>query len=179
MPDAWAAETAPPAAVVGPQDLRRSLGRYATGVTIVTCLDAAAANGEARVGLTANSFSSLSLSPPLVLWSLRSASASVAAFDRATYFAVNVLGEAQVDLSRRFASARTPAEKFAEGSWAAGLHGLPVLGGAAAVFECRVVSRQVQGDHVLYIGEVLACAEAPLSPLVFQSGHYHLLGEVL
>jgi flavin reductase (DIM6/NTAB) family NADH-FMN oxidoreductase RutF len=164
---------------VDPQALRRSLGRYATGVTIVTCLDAETGGAEARVGLTANSFSSLSLSPPLVLWSLRTASASVAAFDRATHFAVNVLAEAQVDLSRRFAGGLAPAEKFAEGLWAPGLHGLPVLTGAAAVFECRGVSRQVQGDHVLYIGEVLACAEAPLPPLVFQAGHYRLLGEVL
>jgi flavin reductase (DIM6/NTAB) family NADH-FMN oxidoreductase RutF len=163
---------------IDPQALRRALGRYATGVTIVSCLDDTA-TGEARVGLTANSFASLSLTPPLVLWSLRSASASVAAFDRATHFAVNVLAEAQVELSRHFASGRTPAEKFAEGAWSAGLHGVPVLAGAAAVFECQRVARLVQGDHVLYIGEVLACAEAPLPPLVFQAGHYRLLGEVL
>lgn len=168
------------AETIDPRELRRALGRYTTGVTIVSCVDAqTAATGEGRVGLTANSFASLSLAPPLVLWSLRRASASLAAFDRATHFAVNVLAEAQVELSRAFASARTPAEKFAEGAWSAGLHGLPVLAGAAAVFECRSVGRQEQGDHVLYIGEVLACTEAPLPPLVFQSGHYHLLGEVL
>ncbi|MCE2913981.1 MAG: flavin reductase family protein [Rubrivivax sp.] len=161
------------------QALRRSLGRFATGVTIVTCIDGAVKDGEARVGLTANSFASLSLAPPLVLWSLRAKSASLAAFEGAEHFAINVLSEAQVELSRHFAGALTPAEKFAEGQWAQGQGGVPVLAGTAAVFECRTVSRQVQGDHVLFVGEVLAHSEAPVPPLVFQSGHYRLLGEVL
>ena len=99
-----------------PQALRAALGRFATGVTIITCLDT---QGGA-VGLTANSFASLSLDPPLVLWSLRKASGSRAAFEVARHFAINVLAETQVDLSRRFASAAVP-DKFAEGAWAPGL----------------------------------------------------------
>lgn len=155
------------------RQLRTALGRFATGVTIVTCADA-----EGRfVGLTANSFNSLSLEPPLVLWSLRQTSPSLPAFLAAPRFAVNVLAEAQVDLSRRFAA--PVVDRFAEGAWALGEHGAPVLAGCAAVFECERVSEQPAGDHRLFIGRVLACTESALPPLVFQGGHYHLLGEVL
>jgi len=152
---------------------RNALGRFTTGVTIVTCLDAA---GE-PVGLTANSFNALSLDPPLVLWSLRSASPSMAAFEAAPRFAVNVLAESQVELSRRFATRSD--DRFAEVPWAAGEHGSPVLAGCAAVFECETLSHQIAGDHRLFIGRVLACSESPLPPLLFQAGHYRLLGEVL
>jgi 3-hydroxy-9,10-secoandrosta-1,3,5(10)-triene-9,17-dione monooxygenase reductase component len=153
--------------------LRAALGRFTTGVTIVTCLDAA---GD-PVGLTANSFNALSLDPPLVLWSLRRSSPSVAAFVAAPGFAVNVLSEGQVDLSRRFAS--PVPDKFSEGPWSRGDDGVPVLIGCTAVFECSTVSHQEAGDHVLFIGRVRRAAEAPLAPLVFHAGHYHLLGEIL
>ena len=156
-----------------PLALRGALGRFATGVTIVTCRDAAGT----PVGLTANSFAALSLDPPLVLWSLRSASASAAAFSGAGHFAVNVLADTQVDLSRRFASPLP--DKFAEGSWSAGLGGAPVLGGCAAVFECTLQARQVAGDHLLFIGRVLRLADLSVAPLLFQGGHYRMLGEVL
>ena len=152
---------------------RNALGRFATGVTIVTCLDA---SGQ-PVGLTANSFTALSLEPPLVLWSLRSASPSMAAFEAAPRFAVNVLTESQVELSRRFA-ARSD-DRFADVAWAQGEQGAPVLAGCAAVFECETLSHQMAGDHRLFIGRVLACTESALPPLLFQAGHYRLLGEVL
>ncbi len=155
------------------RQLRTALGRFTTGVTIVTCV----AEDGSYVGLTANSFNSLSLTPPLVLWSLRETSPSLAAFARAPRFAVNVLAEAQVDLSRRFAS--RAEDRFAEGPWALGEQGSPVLAGCAAVFECETASHQPAGDHRLFIGRVLACTESALQPLVFQGGHYHLLGEVL
>lgn len=153
--------------------LRAALGRFATGVTIITC----AGPGGAPVGLTANSFSALSLDPPLVLWSLRQASASLAAFDAAPHFAINVLAESQVELSRRFASPQ--ADKFAEGAWGSGLGGAPVLAGCAAVFECELATRQVAGDHVLFIGRVLRLADLSVAPLLFQGGHYRMLGEIL
>ena len=153
--------------------LRNALGRFSTGVTIISCVDA---TGR-FVGFTANSFSSLSLDPPLVLWSLREPSPSLDAFVTAPRFAVNVLAESQVDLSRRFAAAAE--DRFAEGAWALGEHGAPVLAGCVAVFECETVSQQIAGDHRLFIGRVLACAESALPPLVFQAGHYRLLGEVL
>jgi 3-hydroxy-9,10-secoandrosta-1,3,5(10)-triene-9,17-dione monooxygenase reductase component len=153
-----------------PQALRAALGRFATGVTIVTCRDPA---GD-PVGLTANSFAALSLEPPLVLWSLRMGSSRLAAFDASPHFAVNVLTENQVALSRRFAS--SVADKFSEGSWRDGLGGAPVLAGCAAVFECEVQARHEAGDHVLYIGRVLRLAERDVAPLLFQSGHYRSLG---
>jgi 4-hydroxyphenylacetate 3-hydroxylase, reductase component len=155
------------------RQLRTALGRFTTGVTIVTCV----AEDGSYVGLTANSFNSLSLTPPLVLWSLREASPSMTAFAKVSHFAVNVLAEAQVDLSRRFAS--RDLDRFSEGAWALGEHGSPVLAGCAAVFECETVSHQQAGDHRLFIGRVLACTESALPPLVFQGGHYHLLGEIL
>nr|WP_310735040.1 flavin reductase family protein [Azohydromonas aeria] len=159
---------------ITPQALRGALGRFATGVTLITCVDA----DGARVGLTANSFSALSLEPPLVLWSLRRASASLAAFEHSSHFAINVLAEGQIGLSRRFASGKEP-DKFGEGLWSAGLGGVPVLAGCTAVFECERVSAQVAGDHVLFIGRVLRLADAALPPLLFHGGRYHLLGEIL
>jgi flavin reductase (DIM6/NTAB) family NADH-FMN oxidoreductase RutF len=155
------------------QLLRTALGRFATGVTIVSCR---AVDG-CPVGLTANSFNALSLQPPLVLWSLRDVSPTLEAFLAATHFAINVLAEDQIELSRRFAS--TIEDKFVEGQWADGRGGAPVLAGCAAVFECEKVSAQTAGDHVLFIGRVLRVSEAPLMPLVFQAGHYRMLGEIL
>lgn len=151
--------------------MREALGRYATGVTIVTCLDAELG----RVGLTVSSFNALSLTPPLVLWSLRRESSLLAVFQRATHFAVNVLAEDQLALSRRFASRRE--DKFDEGQWRAGEGGAPVLAGSVAVFECETVTRQEAGDHILYIGRVLGLAHGPaeVPPLLYQAGHYHRL----
>ena len=153
--------------------LRSALGRFTTGVTIATCRDL---DGR-PIGLTCNSFNSLSLDPPLVLWSLRAASPALAAFREASHFAINVLSEAQVGLSRRFA--RAVPDRFAEGQWADGIGGAPVLGGCTAVFECALQSQQEAGDHVLFIGQVERMHEAALPPLLFQAGHYRLLGEIL
>ena len=172
VPDMPAALPSTPE-TLGATGLRAALGRFATGVAIITCRGA----DGAAVGLTANSFTSLSLEPPLVLWSLRQASSSLAAFQAAEHFAINVLAEAQVELSRRFAAATT--DKFADGVWADGHGGVPVLSGCAAVFECRTETRQVAGDHVLFIGRVLRLADLAVAPLLFQGGHYRMLGEIL
>lgn len=153
--------------------LRGALSRFATGVTIVTCVDA---QGQ-RFGLTVNSFSALSLDPPLVLWSLQHRSPSLAAFRAATHFAVNVLAQAQIGLSRRFSSSH--GERFAEGVWSAGAGGAPVLAGSTAVFECATESQQDLGDHVLFIGRVLHSADHGGAPLLFQSRRYHSLGGVV
>jgi flavin reductase (DIM6/NTAB) family NADH-FMN oxidoreductase RutF len=159
--------------VVSTQLMRAALGRFASGVTIVCCR---AADGS-PVGLTVNSFSALSLQPPLVLWSLRNASASLKAFRTARHFAVNVLAQDQLALSRRFAS--SAADKFAEGQWASGRTGAPVLAGCAAVFECETASAQPAGDHMLFIGRVLAASASSVTALVFQAGHYRKLGEII
>ena len=155
--------------------LRQALGRFATGVTIVTTT---AADGS-PVGLTVNSFASLSLEPPLVLWSLRLGSPRLAAFESATHFAINVLAETQVELSRRFATPQAAGGKFDEGAWTPGLGGAPVLAGCAAVFECEKVASHEGGDHRLYIGRVRRLADIAVAPLLFQGGRYHMLGEVL
>ena len=158
---------------LGPDELRLALGRFVTGVTIVTCRSA---EGQA-VGLTANSFNALSLDPPLVLWSLRRESPSIEAFTEATHFTVNVLAEEQIDLSRRFA--RPSAAKFEKGEWRDGQGGAPMLAGCVAVFECRRRSHHEAGDHILFIGEVERIARSAASPLVYHAGHYRSLGELI
>jgi flavin reductase (DIM6/NTAB) family NADH-FMN oxidoreductase RutF len=152
---------------------RDTLGRYPTGVTIVTLLDA-----NARpLGLTANSFNALSLDPPLVVWSLRESSPTLPALLGGEFFAVNILAEGQVELSRRFAT--SDIDKFADTAWAANEEGVPLLHGAAAWIACRTVSHQQAGDHVLFIAQVLRFSATDQAPLVFHSGGYRLLGERL
>ena len=161
------------AAPIDPHALRHALGRFATGVTIVTTV---APDGHA-VGLTVNSFNSLSLDPPLVLWSLRRSSPSLAAFRAAPRFAVNVLAESQLELSRSFAS--KVSHKFADGPWRRGDDGVPVLSGAAACFLCETASHQEAGDHELFIGRVLHLSDSHEPPLLFQGGRYRRLGPVI
>ena len=152
-------------------ELRQALGRFVTGVTIVTCRD-----GQGQpVGLTANSFNALSLDPPLVLWSLRNASSTIDAFTAASHFAINVLSAEQVDLSRRFA--RPSSAKFDAGEWTDGQGGAPLLAGCVAVFECRRRSHHAAGDHVLFIGEVERIGGTADTPLVYHAGHYRTLSE--
>ena len=162
-----------PSSPLDGRHLRHALGRFATGVTVVTCRNAEGG----FVGLTVNSFNSLSLQPPLVLWSLREHSPNQKAFLAAANFAINVLAEDQVNVSRRFAA--SGHDRFAEGAWSLGAHGAPVLAGCTAVFECASVSQQEMGDHRLFIGQVLAYSQAALKPLLFQAGHYRTLGEAL
>ena len=162
--------TSPP---VDPRALRGVLGRFATGVTIVTCLDA----DGARVGLTANSFGALSLNPPLITWALRTSSTSLPVFEAAERFVVNVLAEAQVDVSRRFASSEP--NKFDGLAFAQSQHSLPLIHGASAWFECRTVSRQVAGDHCLFIAEVERFTSSEAAPLLFHVGGYFALGSRL
>ena len=147
-------------------DLRRALGRFGTGVTIVSTLDAQGG----PVGVTANSFSSVSLEPPIVLWSLRRASPSLAAFDATGRFVINVLALEQVELSRRFASA--VADKFAGVGHTRGLGGLPVVDGCAAVFECRTEQRLEVGDHILFLGLVEAYGHQVGPTLLYCQGQY-------
>jgi 3-hydroxy-9,10-secoandrosta-1,3,5(10)-triene-9,17-dione monooxygenase reductase component len=162
-----------PAADLAPDELRRALGRFVTGVTIVTCRDP---HGR-PVGLTANSFNALSLDPPLVLWSLRRLSPSIEAFTSATHFTVNVLAEDQIDLSRRFA--RPSHAKFDEGRWRDGQGGAPMLEGCVATFECRRHSHHEAGDHLLFIGEVERIGGSAAAPLIYHGGHYRALGDTL
>lgn len=148
--------------------MRECLGTFATGVAIIT----AQAQGGGFVGLTANSFNSLSLTPPLVLWSLGTRSANLEAFLCASHFSVNVLSAAQVELARRFS--RQGANRFAGVPLHEGLGGAPLIDGAIGWFECETQAHSRQGDHVLFIGEVRRCARAPGNGLVFHHGSYRV-----
>lgn len=143
---------------------RSALGHFATGVTIIT---ARGVDGQ-PVGITANSFNSVSLDPPLVLWSLGSSSNSRAAFESADEFAIHVLGQEHEELSNRFAT--SAANKFAGMNLAE--TGVPLLDCYAARFRCRKVQCQHVGDHLLFIGEVLAFETRESAPLLFVRGGY-------
>jgi flavin reductase (DIM6/NTAB) family NADH-FMN oxidoreductase RutF len=148
-------------------DFRTALGMFATGVTIVTARDAAGA----RVGLTANSFNSVSMSPPLVLWSLSRRATSLPAFTGGTHYAINILAAEQHALAERFAS--KAVDRFAGVAFREGAGGAPILEGAAAVFECFNRSRYEEGDHVIFVGEVERCESRPgAQPLIFHGGRY-------
>jgi flavin reductase (DIM6/NTAB) family NADH-FMN oxidoreductase RutF len=148
-------------------DFRTALGMFATGVTIVT---GRGAHGE-RIGLTANSFNSVSLDPPLVLWSLARAAGSMPAFTRGSHYAINILAAEQHELAERFS--RKSPDRFAGVSFREGAGGAPILDGAAAVFECFNRSRYVEGDHVIFVGEVEHCARRTgAQPLIFHGGRY-------
>ncbi|MBA3597777.1 MAG: flavin reductase family protein [Methylibium sp.] len=150
-----------------PQHFRDALGMFATGVTIVT---ARTTDGDC-VGLTANSFNSVSLAPPLVLWSLASKAGTMPAFARGSHYAINILAASQRRLAERFASKTT--DRFAGVAWTEGASGAPLLDGAAAVFECFNRSQYEEGDHVIFVGEVERCSVTPGStPLIFHGGRY-------
>jgi flavin reductase (DIM6/NTAB) family NADH-FMN oxidoreductase RutF len=149
-------------------EFRTALGMFATGVTIVT---ARAPDGE-LVGLTANSFNSVSLEPPLVLWSLSRAAASLPVLAGATHYAVNVLAADQKALAERFASRRE--ERWQGVEFTEGAGGAPRLAGAAACFECFNRSRYEEGDHVIFVGEVERCMHrVGASPLLFHGGRFY------
>ncbi len=150
----------------GTQDLRRSLGMFATGVTVVTCLDAR----RRPCGITVNSFSSVSLAPPLVLWNIAKVSNSLEAFLNADVFVINVLAEHQHELATHFA--RSDHTLFDDVVYRDGPDGVPVLPGTLAVFECRREQVHDAGDHFIIIGRVEKhrCDEG--DPLRFFGGRY-------
>ena len=148
-------------------DFRAALGMFATGVTIVTARDA----DGAPVGLTANSFNSVSLAPPLVLWSLARSAGSMPAFERGSHYTINILAADQHALAERFAS--KALDRFKGLAFREGAGGAPILEGAAAVFECFNRSRYEEGDHVIFVGEVERCEQrAGAQPLIFHGGRY-------
>ncbi len=148
-------------------DFRAALGLFATGVTIVT---ARAADGS-LIGLTANSFNSVSLEPPLVLWSLAKRAGSLPVFAKGSHYAINILAAEQKALVQRFAS--KAADKFEGVAFTEGAGGAPVLAGVAASFECFNRSQYDEGDHVIFVGQVEHCAsDAARSPLIFHGGRF-------
>jgi flavin reductase (DIM6/NTAB) family NADH-FMN oxidoreductase RutF/DNA-binding MarR family transcriptional regulator len=147
------------------RSLRRCFGQYATGVTVVTTT----VDGI-PYGVTANSFSSLSLTPPLIQWAIAKSSRSYSAFKKASHFAVNILTSNQITISQIFAS--SSADRFGQVTWEAGHHGSPILPGTAAIIECKVHQLYDAGDHMLMIGEVERFSHGDEQPLIFLQGRY-------
>ena len=145
-------------------DFRRTLGCFPTGVTIVTALTSTGA----PVGVTISSFNSVSMEPPLVLWSLSRSAASLPVFHASDGFAINVLSATQADLPKVFSS--PVAERFDAVDWSTGSCGYPVLTEATAVIECRTYARYDGGDHEIFLGQVLSHHSTDRTPLVFGKG---------
>ncbi|MCY1225250.1 p-hydroxyphenylacetate 3-hydroxylase, reductase component [compost metagenome] len=148
---------------------RKALGSFTTGVTVVTT------HGEdgKDYGLTANSFNSVSMDPPMVLWSLGKKSSSLPAFQATGHFAVHILAADQEQISNQFA--RSGADKFAGCEVGRGHGHVPLLDGCSARFECRVVHRYEGGDHVIFVGEVMNFNSFERPPLVFHGGNYGMV----
>lgn len=151
-----------------PRDLRRAFGRFATGVTVVTFR---LPDGR-RVGLTANSFASVSLDPPLVSWNYRRASPHLHALTGCRHFLVHVLAAEQIDLSQRMAM--PAADKFAGLVVESGVGGTPRIPGSLATFECEMWKTVDAGDHVIFLGKVVRYEHTEGDPLVFVNGGYAL-----
>jgi 3-hydroxy-9,10-secoandrosta-1,3,5(10)-triene-9,17-dione monooxygenase reductase component len=145
---------------------RDALGRFATGVTIVTTADA----DGTPVGVTVSSYNSVSLDPPLVLWSLARTSRSLAAFQQAESYAIHVLGQHQQALAGRFASSGTDKFSGLAFDWSA--DGTPLLADCAAHFECRAAYQYEGGDHVIFVGQVTRFDKCDAPPLVFHQGRF-------
>ena len=145
---------------------RNALGQFPTGVTVITTLDA---EGN-KVGMTANSFSSVSLDPMLVLWSIARTSSSFDAFVESRHFAIHVLNAEQKAVSAQFAS--KCADRFTDIPHRDGLGGIPVLEDYSAVFQCEMESRYEGGDHIIIVGRVIEFDSRGKPPLIFHAGRY-------
>lgn len=151
-----------------PRAFRRSLGQFATGVTIITT-----EHEGVLAGVTANSFSSLSLDPPLILWSIARSSRSFSIFEKTGHFAINILSAQQIAVSQQFSSAET--DKFAGMDWEYGIHGSPILDGTIATFECTTETTYDGGDHLILIGRVRRYARYPGDVMLYVQGQYGIM----
>lgn len=147
--------------------LRTAFGSFATGVTVITTRTA-----DGPVGMTANSFSSVSLDPALALWSVDKGSDRFEVFANANRYAIHVLAEDQADLSTGFA--RDP-DFFAQAPWSEGADGVPDLSGVLCRFDCRLEAAHDAGDHVILVGRILEVTQRPGAPLLFAAGRYGAL----
>jgi flavin reductase (DIM6/NTAB) family NADH-FMN oxidoreductase RutF len=157
--------------VVAPDDFRRVLSHFATGVTIVSTRDI-----EGRpTGLTVSAFCSVSLDPPQILVCVDHKSQSYPALRDGAHFAVKFLGTGHEEVSRRFATTRL--DKFEGIPYRLSAHGVPLLEGALAQLECRAVSRHVEGDHTILVGRVEEARNSAGEPLLYYRGKYRRLAE--
>ncbi len=153
-------------------ELRRNLSRFATGVSVVTCL-----GDKGPCGITANSFSSVSLEPPLVLWNIAKVSNSLQTYLDAEHFAINVLGAEQLRIARHFA--QSVHTRFENIDYAPSENGVPLLPGTIACFECRTDAVHDCGDHYIIVGRIESYRSNDAAPLLFFGGEYRLIGDRL
>ncbi|MBJ9984792.1 flavin reductase family protein [Acinetobacter sp. S40] len=151
---------------IDPMRFRRALGNFTTGVTIMTAQNE---QGE-KVGVTANSFNSVSLDPPLILWSIDKKSSSFPVFEQASHFAVNILSGSQIELSNKFS--RRNIDKYEDTRYQTGVGQAPILDHCSAVFECERHDIIEGGDHWIIIGKVVNFRDEGRSPLVYHQGAY-------
>ncbi|MEM7295709.1 MAG: flavin reductase family protein [Pseudomonadota bacterium] len=144
---------------------RNALGQFATGVTVITTHD----ENFGWVGITANSFASVSLEPPLVLWSPARASQRFDVFSEAIRYAIHVLRADQREIADGFVK---DWDAFGTAKWAENDHGVPILTDCLARFECKLSASHEGGDHVVVVGEVTQCALGTGAPLIFAAGRY-------
>ncbi|GLI22778.1 MAG: flavin reductase family protein [Rhizobiales bacterium] len=155
-----------------PRELRNALGRFATGIAVVMAQDE-----EGPIGVTVNSFSSVSLDPPLILFSMARSLHSLARLEKAKAYSVNILLENQQEISNRFA--RAGEDKFSATPWEIGPSGAPRLVPAHAIFECVPYAHYDGGDHVIFVGRVVHLhAEGEGDPLLYYRGSYRLLAAI-
>ena len=157
---------APAPASIDPSELRRCLGSFVTGVTVITALN----EDGTPLGMTANSFNSVSLDPPLIVWSLRTNASSFSEYSKARRFVVNILSEQQVEVSNRFA--RSGPDRFSGIAITPGIEGVPLIDGCSAHLECRTEAIHPGGDHVLFLGRVERIVGSARKPLAFGAGKY-------
>lgn len=149
-----------------PMEFRKTLGTFTTGVCVITTR---APDGE-PVGLTANSFNSVSLDPPMVLWSLAKTSRNLEAFENAEHWAVHILAQGQEDLSTKFA--KSGEDKFAGVETREGVGGIPLLSGCTSLMQCQSEYKYEGGDHIIFVGRVVDFQRDERPPLVFMAGRY-------
>lgn len=154
------------------RDLRDAFGQFATGITVVT----ARSNEGVPIGLTANSFASVSLSPPLVSWCVDKQSNRFADFSQAEYFCISVLSAEQKHLSDLFAARSWDDSVFNDVKWTSGLNNVPQIPQVSARFQCKLKHSYEGGDHLILVGDVLEFEFSPTEPLVFHAGEYRHLG---
>ncbi|CAN5306646.1 flavin reductase family protein [soil metagenome] len=156
----------PTSSLVDSRQFRDALGQFATGVTVITTR----LEDGSFFGMTASSFNSVSLNPPLVLWSLAQDARSLPVFSGNSHYVINVLSATQASLAERFA--KRVKNRFDGVEYELSFTGLPILKGAAAWFECHNRSRYPEGDHVIFVGEVERCGVSAQDALVFHGGRF-------
>ena len=150
-----------------PRAFRAALGKFATGVTVITCQ-----SGSGPIGITANSFASLSLDPPLVLWAPAKSSQRYPFYMAAEHFAIHIMGAEQTDICSGFAR---DGDAFETLDWEKGAHGVPLLAGCLSRFECTRTAQHDGGDHSIIVGRVTRVTTRPGTPLTFFCGKYRAI----